>query len=99
MIPFSPKPRESWNRKPAALPKAHTICLGGLVLTPDLTGVLHVPELATLIISDLHLEQGTSLARRGIRVPPFDTRMTLTLLESVVPVLSSGSSFDFPGPR
>ncbi|WP_196503742.1 ligase-associated DNA damage response endonuclease PdeM [Aestuariivirga litoralis] len=66
------------------MPKAHTIALGGLSLMPDLSGVLHVPELETLIISDLHLEQGTSLARRGIRVPPFDTAMTLTLLEGVV---------------
>jgi DNA ligase-associated metallophosphoesterase len=40
--------------------------------------------LQTLIISDLHLEQGTSLARRGIRVPPFDTHLTIALLESVV---------------
>ena len=83
MIPFSPKPRPNLPPKPAALLKL-TISLGGMELRPDLSGALHVPELSALIISDLHLEQGTSLARRGIRVPPFDTNITIGLLENVV---------------
>jgi uncharacterized protein len=58
--------------------------LGGLVLIPDMSGALYVPDHETLIISDLHLEQGTSLARRGLHVPPFDTAVTLDLLEQVV---------------
>lgn len=58
--------------------------LGGVELVPDLSGALYVPEYETLIISDLHLEQGTSLARRGIHVPPYDTAITLKLLERVV---------------
>ena len=87
-MPFSPKPRPILNARPAALldsnmPKA-VITLGGLELRPDLSGALHVPELSTLIISDLHLEQGSSLARRGIHVPPFDTEMTIGLLEDVI---------------
>ncbi len=65
-------------------PSPHKIMLGGLDLQPDLSGALHVPELATLIISDLHLEQGSSLARRGIRVPPFDTAITIAMLEEVI---------------
>ena len=84
MMPFSPKPRPILNARQADLPERHKIMLGGLELRPDLTGALHVPELATLIISDLHLEQGTSLARRGIRVPPFDTAMTIAMLEAVI---------------
>jgi len=83
-MPFSPKPRENLSKRPAGLPKAHAIAFGGLTLTPDLSGVLHVAELETLIISDIHLEQGTSLARRGIRVPPFDTHLTVAQLEQVV---------------
>lgn len=83
-MPFSPKPRENSSKRPAALPSPHAIKFGGLTLAPDLSGVLHVAELQTLIISDLHLEQGTSLARRGIRVPPFDTHLTIGLLEQVV---------------
>ncbi len=68
---------ESWMRM-------HRIELGGVVLLPHLSGALHVPELSALIISDLHLEQGTALARRGIRVPPYDTHLTLLLLEEVI---------------
>ena len=82
-MPFSPKPRLNLMPKAAVLPE-YKVILGGMELRPDLSGALHVPELSTLIISDLHLEQGTSLARRGIRVPPFDTAITITLLESVV---------------
>jgi DNA ligase-associated metallophosphoesterase len=71
------------SAKPHALPE-HKIVLGGVEMRPHESGALHVPEFAALIISDLHLEQGTSLARRGIRVPPFDTAITISLLEQVV---------------
>jgi uncharacterized protein len=70
------------------LSKQHKIMLGGVELIPDVSGALFVPEYQTLIISDLHLEQGTSLARRGIHVPPFDTAITLRLLEQVVEIAS-----------
>ncbi len=83
MMPFSPKPRPNLPPRPVALLKL-TINLGGIELRPDLSGALYVPELSALIISDLHLEQGTSLARRGIRVPPFDTGITVGLLEEVI---------------
>ena len=84
MMPFSPKPRPNLPPRPAVLPERHKIVLGGLELRPDRSGALHVPELSALIISDLHLEQGTSLARRGIRVPPFDTGITVGILEEVI---------------
>ena len=58
--------------------------LGGVELVPDLSGALYVPDYETLVISDLHLEQGSSLARRGLHVPPFDTAVTLALLENVI---------------
>ena len=70
--------------RPVGLSKTHKILLGGVELIPDLSGALFVPEYQTLIISDLHLEQGSSLARRGLHVPPYDTGMTLGLLETVV---------------
>ena len=84
MMPFSPKPRPSFSPRPADLPNRHKIVLAGLEMRPDMTGALHVPELSALIIADLHLEQGTSLARRGIRVPPYDTGITISLLEAVI---------------
>ena len=58
--------------------------LGGLELLPHLSGALYVPAYETLIISDLHFEQGTSLARRGIHVPPFDTAVTLDVLDATL---------------
>ena len=82
-MPFSPKPRPNLNARLPAVPK-HVITIGGIELRPDMSGALYVPELSALIISDLHLEQGSSLARRGIRVPPFDTGITIKLLEQVV---------------
>ena len=84
MMPFSPKPKLNLQPKAAALPERAKIMLNGLELRPDLSGALHVPDMNALIISDLHLEQGTSLARRGIRVPPFDTNITITILEEVI---------------
>jgi uncharacterized protein len=83
-MPFSPKPRMNLTPSLAALPKPHKIMLADVELRPDLSGALYVPEFHALIIADLHLEQGSSLARRGIRVPPYDTAITLGLLESVV---------------
>ncbi|MDE2445180.1 MAG: ligase-associated DNA damage response endonuclease PdeM [Alphaproteobacteria bacterium] len=64
----------------------HRIVLGDLELVPHLSGAIFVPAHHTLIISDLHLEQGTSLARRGIHVPPFDTASTLAMLAAVISV-------------
>jgi uncharacterized protein len=84
MMPFSPKLPKTLSLRPQGLSKSHKITLGGVDLIPDLSGALYVPDYETLIISDLHLEQGTSLARRGIHVPPYDTAVTLALLETVV---------------
>jgi DNA ligase-associated metallophosphoesterase len=53
-------------------------------MVPDLSGAVMVPDSKTLLIADLHLEQGTSLARRGAHVPPFDTATSLALLASIV---------------
>jgi uncharacterized protein len=66
------------------LSRQHKIILGGVEFVPDISGALYAPEYHTLLVADLHLEQGASLARRGIHVPPFDTDTTLTLLEKVV---------------
>lgn len=43
-------------------------------------GALVWPEERTLIVADLHLEKGTSFARRGVMLPPYDTRATLERL-------------------
>ncbi len=83
-MPFSPKLPTNSSQRPLGLSKQHKIILGDVELVPDLSGALYVPDYETLIIADLHLEQGSSLARRGIHVPPYDTAITLKLLEGVV---------------
>jgi hypothetical protein len=62
----------------------HRIEIGGIDFIPDLSGALFAPDFRTLLVADLHLEQGSSLARCGIHVPPFDTSATLAALEEVV---------------
>lgn len=84
MMPFSPKPlTNSWER-PHGLSKQHIIALGGLTFMPDMSGALFQPDEKLLLVADLHLEQGASLARRGLHVPPYDTSATLSMLENVL---------------
>jgi DNA ligase-associated metallophosphoesterase len=46
----------------------------------DPAGALVWPEAGLLVVSDLHLEKGTSFAARGMLLPPWDTRVTLDRL-------------------
>ena len=57
-----------------------------LDLQPD--GSLWWPARRTLIVADLHLEKGSSLAARGSLLPPYDTRTTLRHLAATVAALS-----------
>ncbi|MBS3650030.1 ligase-associated DNA damage response endonuclease PdeM [Pseudaminobacter sp. 19-2017] len=65
----------------------------------DRRGALFFPELSLLAVSDLHLEKGSSAARRGSMLPPYDTAVTLSCLRSVLDdfspkvVVSLGDSF------
>ena len=64
--------------------RSHRISLSGLDFIPDLSGALYVPEFEALLVADLHLEKGTSLARRGVHLPPYDTRESLLQLKAAV---------------
>ncbi len=64
--------------------RQHAITLGRLSFVPDLSGALYLPDEKLLLVADLHLEQGASLARRGLHVPPYDTAATLLMLEQVL---------------
>jgi uncharacterized protein len=66
------------------LSKEHRIILNGLELIPDLSGALFVPEFKVLLVADLHLEKASNMARRGVHLPPYDTRASLTQLEAVI---------------
>jgi len=65
----------------------------------DRRGGLYFPLHGLLCISDMHLEKGSSLARRGWLVPPYDSAATLYRLEAAVDawrpkiVVSLGDSF------
>jgi DNA ligase-associated metallophosphoesterase len=79
-----------------------TIRLAGAALLADPSGALYWPDEETLIVADLHLEKGSSHARRGIFLPPYDSRATLTRLAALcaqyrpVRVIALGDSFHDP---
>lgn len=60
------------------------ISLAGVDLRLDSGGGLYLPAQRMLIVADLHLEKGSSFAARGIALPPYDTRTTLTLLGRLI---------------
>ncbi len=79
--------------------------LAGAALHADLSGALYWPEQRLLCVADLHFEKGSSFARRGQFLPPYDTRATLARLQQVIVrydprlVICLGDSFhDGDGP-
>jgi DNA ligase-associated metallophosphoesterase len=60
------------------------LTVGGELLHADPSGALLWPAESTLIVADLHLEKGSSFARRGVFLPPYDTRTTLARLEALI---------------
>lgn len=50
----------------------------------DPAGALHWPARKLLAVADLHLEKGSSGARRGTLLPPWDTKETLDRLAVLV---------------
>ncbi|MEM8950389.1 MAG: ligase-associated DNA damage response endonuclease PdeM [Pseudomonadota bacterium] len=68
-------------------------------LIADHSGALVWPDENLLVIADLHLEKGSSFARKGSIVPPYDSRATIERLAEVLKrwspdrVISLGDSF------
>ena len=73
--------------------------VAGVSLFADLSGALFWEEERLLVVSDLHLEKGSSFAARGLLLPPYDTAATLSRLASVIArhdprrVIALGDSF------
>ena len=73
--------------------------LGRLDCLLDPAGALFIQAERALVVADLHLEKGSSGARRGALLPPYDTRDTLAMLARViarldpVTVIALGDSF------
>lgn len=64
--------------------KQVTVELGGLALVLDCSGTAYALDEATLLVADLHFEKASSLAPRGIYLPPYDTAATLEMLSATV---------------
>jgi uncharacterized protein len=85
------------DESPAA--RIATIDVAGVTLVADLSGALFWEEERLLVVSDLHLEKGSSFATRGVLLPPYDTLATLGRLASVIArhdprtVIALGDSF------
>ena len=75
------------------------ICVAGELFLPTGEGALYWERERTLIVSDLHLEKGSSYARGGQFLPPYDTSSTLALVEQLARrfrparIISLGDSF------
>jgi uncharacterized protein len=73
--------------------------IADVTLVADLSGALFWEEQSLLVVSDLHLEKGSSFAARGVLLPPFDTVATLSRLAAVIArhdprmVIALGDSF------
>ena len=81
------------------------VMMCGVTLAADCLGALYWPEEGLLVVADLHLEKGSSFARRGQLLPPYDTTETLARLTRLIAhyaprmVIALGDNFhDGEGP-
>jgi DNA ligase-associated metallophosphoesterase len=71
----------------------------GQLFCGDSAGALYWAAERVLVVADLHLEKGSSFARRGVLLPPYDTAATLSSLAKVITrhnprtVIALGDSF------
>ncbi|HET6838610.1 MAG TPA: ligase-associated DNA damage response endonuclease PdeM [Bradyrhizobium sp.] len=76
-----------------------TVDVAGVTLIADLSGALFWEDERLLVVSDLHLEKGSSFATRGVLLPPYDTAATLGRLGAAITrynprsVIALGDSF------
>ena len=79
------------------------IRVNGEVLDLDHSGALWWPDKHTLILSDIHFEKGSSYARSGIFLPPYDSRAMLARIEKLrakfkpARIIALGDSFHDAG--
>ena len=62
----------------------HVVAVAGVSLVADCAGALYWPEEGLLAVADLHLEKGSSFAKRGVFLPPYDTASTLARLGQLI---------------
>ena len=77
----------------------NAVRVAGIDMIADLSGAMVWAEERLLIVSDLHLEKGSSFATRRVLLPPYDTVATLEKLRAVIArhdprtVIALGDSF------
>jgi DNA ligase-associated metallophosphoesterase len=83
-------------------PEPDTDCriqVNGTTLALHPSGAVWMADARTLIVADLHFEKGSSYARGGQFLPPYDTRATLRRLQALIKryqpaqVIALGDSF------
>ena len=86
-------------RDHSATVRVATVDVAGVTFAADLAGALFWEEESLLVVSDLHLEKGSSFAARGVMLPPYDTVATLGRLAALIArhdprrVIALGDSF------
>jgi len=79
--------------------RGSTVTVADITLVADLSGAFVWESERLLVVSDLHLEKGSSFAARGVLLPPYDTVATLARLSAVIArhvprtVIALGDSF------
>jgi DNA ligase-associated metallophosphoesterase len=82
-----------------SISSTRAVDIAGVTFHADLSGALFWEEPRLLVVSDLHLEKGSSFATRGVLLPPYDTLATLSRLAAVIArhdprtVIALGDSF------
>ena len=77
----------------------NVVRVAGIDMIADLSGALFWVDERLLVVSDLHLEKGSSFATRRVLLPPYDTAATLAKLHAVIArhdprtVIALGDSF------
>jgi len=78
------------------------VAVNGETVRLDAAGALYWAAERTLVFADLHFEKGSSYARSGQMLPPYDTRATLARIEALMliyaplRVIALGDSFHDP---
>jgi len=97
-----PSPASNTSASPVANGR---VAVNGIALAADCLGALYWRDEGVLIVADLHLEKGSSFARRGQLLPPYDTGETLARLARLITcyaphtVIALGDNFhDGDGP-
>ncbi len=91
---------EAWQNRPEIV--AAPLTLSGITFLADPSGALFHDGERVLLVADLHLEKGSSFARHGMLLPPYDAGATLAALADVIAryaprlVVALGDSFHDP---